>query len=110
MDDLAEKINAVLNDPAQLQQVMHLASSLGLGQEAPQEAPQEPQQEPTSTGTRESRSTRQAALVRALMPYLRPGRRERLQRAIQVAQLSNLGNLLAQSGLLTQQKEEDGHV
>lgn len=106
MDDLAEKINAVLNDPAQLQQVMHLASSLGLGQEAPQE----PQQEPTSTGTGESRSTRQAALVRALMPYLRPGRRERLQRAIQVAQLSNLGNLLAQSGLLTQQKEEDGHV
>ena len=33
-------------------------------------------------------------------PNLRPGRRERLQRAIQVAQLSNLGNLLAQSGLM----------
>ena len=107
MDDLAEKINAVLNDPAQLQQVMHLASSLGLGQSA---APEFPAENEADTPAEERRSTRQAALVRALMPYLRPGRRERLQRAIQVAQLSNLGNLLAQSGLMAQQKEEDGHV
>lgn len=107
MDDLAEKINAVLNDPAQLQQVMHLASSLGLGQSA---APEFPSENEADTPAEERRSTRQAALVRALMPYLRPGRRERLQRAIQVAQLSNLGNLLAQSGLMAQQKEEEGHV
>lgn len=106
MDDLAEKINAVLNDPAQLQQVMHLASSLGLGQGAGEVSPEAEQEAPTE----QRRSTRQAALVRALMPYLRPGRRERLQRAIQVAQLSNLGSLLAQSGLMAQQKEEDGHV
>ena len=108
MDDLAEKINAVLNDPAQLQQVMHLASSLGLGSGAAPEAQEETA--PETAPAEERHSNRQAALVRALMPYLRPGRRERLQRAIQVAQLSNLGSLLAQSGLMAQQKEEDGHV
>ena len=86
MDDLAKKINAVLNDPAQLQQVMHLASSLGWGGRSAGG-----QRKTKRKPAEERRSTRQAALVRALMPYLRPGRRERLQRAIQVAQLSNLG-------------------
>ena len=107
MDDLAEKINAVLNDPAQLQQVMHLASSLGLGQSAAPEFSSGKRSGYTGRGKAIDPPSRAGTGADALSS---PGRRERLQRAIQVAQLSNLGNLLAQSGLMAQQKEEEGHV
>lgn len=98
MDELGEKIQEIFNDPEKMQQVMHLAASLGA---------EPPDDSAGLSGAR--RSSRQAALVQALLPYLRPGRRERLQRAIQVAQLSNLGSLLQQAGLTAQPKEDD-HV
>lgn len=103
MDDLAEKIQEILEDPGKLQQVMNLASALGV--DAPPEAPAE-----VSSRQSGCRSSRQAALVQALLPYLRPSRRERLQRAVRVAQLSNLGSLMTQAGSPVRPPEEDGHV
>lgn len=97
MDDLGEQIQAILNNPEKMQQVMNLASSLGI----------DPPDSASDRAT--SRSSRQTALVEALLPYLRPARRERLQRAIQVAQFSNLGSLLQQAGLTASPKEEN-HV
>lgn len=102
MDDLSQRIQEILEDPGKLQQVMDLASTLGL--DPPEESSAPSPQEPGR------RSARQAALVQALLPYLRPGRRERLQRAIRVAQLSNLGSLMTQAGLVARPTEEDGHV
>lgn len=98
MDDLVETLQGILNNPETMQQVMHLAASLGT------EASGE-----TADSSELSRSNRQAALVQALLPYLRPGRRARLQRAVQIAQLSNLSSLLQQAGLTAPPKEDD-HV
>ena len=40
-----------------------------------------------------TQNQKQQALIQALLPYLRPGKQRRLERAMQVAQLSNLAEL-----------------
>lgn len=97
MDDLGQQLQEIFHDPEKMQQVMQLASTLGLeppAEEAEDHAP---------------RSSRQDALVEALLPYLRPARRERLRRALQVARLTDLGRLLQQAGWMDRPKEEE-HV
>lgn len=99
MDDLQEKINSVLSDPEQLQQVFAFARSLGL--EPPGEADASPSEPdiapPPELGTLLAQAGRldhrQEALLAALKPFLKPARREKVDRAMQAARLSQLAGM-----------------
>lgn len=108
MDELQQRIESVLNDPQQMKELLALARSLGaelpeeLQESAAQpetESPQEPMKglgalmaQPLgallqSAGKLEQK---QEALLNALRPFLKPNRREKLDRAIRAARLSQL--------------------
>lgn len=115
MDELERALRAVLDDPAQLQELRALAGSLGLGQPdaaAPQEAavppmpppappPAQPVQEAVSLPEPAAAMLRQAgkadkkqeALLLALKPFLRKDRQSKIDRALQAARLASLASL-----------------
>ena len=109
MEDLEQKLSAILNDPAQLQGIFTLAKSLGLGappgqtqadpdpslQEAPAPAIADPQptQPDISIGALLEAGRldrRQENLLCALKPFLKPEKREKIDRALQIARLTHL--------------------
>ena len=110
MDEFEQKLNGILNDPAQLQSIFALAQSLGLGT-----PPGETQKEPdplsekappaVSTGAADSKppgidagalleagrlDRRQENLLCALKPFLKPEKQEKIDRAMQIARLTHL--------------------
>ena len=97
MDELQQRIESVLNDPQQMKELLALARSLGAELET--ESPQEPMK---GLGTLMSQplgallqsagklEQKQEALLNALRPFLKPNRREKLDRAIRAARLSQL--------------------
>ena len=110
MDDLNEKITALLSDPSALEGIRNMASSL-LGN-----APSPPNEEVTSdnlmpdidigkvmsvlgrlknTGTDE-----RTRLLLALKPHLSERRRDRVDRAIKILKLLDMLPLLQDSGFL----------
>ena len=116
MDELERALRAVLDDPAQLQELRALAGSLGLGPPdaaAPQEAavpppapppaqpPKPPVQETVSLPEPAAAMLRQAgkadkkqeALLLALKPFLRKDRQSKIDRALQAARLASLASL-----------------
>lgn len=97
MDDLARQLEQILNDPGSLNQIMTLASSLGLQPPdalSPEQGPEMAAKVNAIFSESQAREQKQQALVRALLPYLRPGRQVRLERAMQVAHLSHLAGAL----------------
>lgn len=111
MDELERALRAVLDDPTQLQQLRTMAASLGLDappqtaaspSEAKASAPAPPDiaAPPSAPGPSELmgnllRQTgglgkKQQTLLQALRPFLRRERQEKLDRALQVAQLATL--------------------
>ena len=122
MDELERALRAVLDDPAQLQELRALAGLLCLGQPdaaAPQEAavppmppmpppapppaqpPKPPVQETVSLPEPAAAMLRQAgkadkkqeALLLALKPFLRKDRQSKIDRALQAARLASLASL-----------------
>lgn len=125
MEGLEERIQAVLRDPQQMQQIFSIATSLGLelppqdgAPEAASEQPNVPASEPraedkppiqpglgsaitqpvaellTQAGKLEKK---QENLLNALKPFLKPGRREKIDRAMQAARLSHLAGYALRS-------------
>lgn len=102
MDGLEEKLNAVLSDPSAMEQILSMARSLGLGAppaqpSAPQDAPPPAQQDDpmlrqllTAVAQAGTESGSQSALFRALRPFVRPEKQEKLDRAARVAQLAHI--------------------
>lgn len=102
MSELEEKLNAVLNDPAELERISRLAAELmGSGGA--------PETEATGGGLGEKlggllgslggKGGGKAALVAALAPYLHDGRREKLAKAARLAQAAHLaGAMLREEG------------
>ncbi len=98
MDDLEGTLNRVLSDPDSMEKIFSIAKSLGV--QPPTEAPNTehsvtPDASALSAMTRMLSSAtqgdgRQAALLNALKPFLRPERRKSLDRAIQAAKISHL--------------------
>ena len=107
---LEQAIGAVLQDPQQLQKIFALAQSLGL---SPPEAPAAPpppeppkpaaaappaEQTPVDRGSALRALLQQAGkldrrqenLLNALKPFLKPERREKVDRAMQAARISRL--------------------
>ncbi len=104
MDDLGEKLTQILQDPARIQQIMEVASSMGLSMPAEgTEIPDLPDpatlaQVSQMLNQAEAKDKRQETLVRALLPYLKPNRKARLERAMQLSHLSRLAGAAFQSG------------
>ena len=96
MEDLEAMLRGVLSDPQQLEKLSGMAEALGLGPAPPEEAPPSaapreapppplspPPPKPAQQGPHE-------ALLQALKPFLKPERRAKLERAMQLAKLSRL--------------------
>lgn len=108
-EGLEEKLQQLLNDPESMTQIMSLAQSFGASQQTaqPQEQPAVP---PIDDGTmraiigvmqqlQRTDDSRQEALLSALKPYLAPERREKIDRAAQIARISRLASSALQNGL-----------
>lgn len=108
MDELQQRIESVLNDPQQMKELLALARSLGaelpeeFQESAAQPETERPQEPMKGLGTLMSQplgallqsagklEQKQEALLNALRPFLKPNRREKLDRAIRAARLSQL--------------------
>lgn len=103
MSELEQKLAAVMNDPAMMQQVMSLAQSLQAGQsqaDHPQESspqnsiPSLPEFDPSmlqklsGLAQRSGIDKNQRALLQALRPYLHGNRVNRLEKAMQAAKMA----------------------
>ena len=107
-----QAIGAMLQDPEQMQKIFALAQSLGFSPPAAQQAPTPPPEPPVShppTPKQEASppddrqqalgellqkagklDRRQENLLNALKPFLKPERREKIDRAMQAARISRL--------------------
>ncbi len=111
MEDLEEKLHAVLSDPEQMQKIMDLAGTLSMTlpqQEQKQLAvpPEAVQAAPASQSAERNRQ----ALLAALRPFLRPERQKKLDQAMQLSKLSALAELALQSLGGTEGRKEAPHV
>lgn len=122
LEGLEEKLQSVLSDPAQMEQIMRMAQALGLGappdgrpdgKPEPEEGAKTDDTPPVQGALREpvAQLLRQAGkldareenLLNALKPFLKPSRREKIDRAMQVARLSHLAGYALRS-------RGDGHT
>ena len=111
MDELEQKLGAVLNNPQLMQQIMSMAQAMG-SQAPPQPEstppPQLPQLDPgmlsklAGLSSQGSIDKEQQALLSALNPYLNKDRISRLERAMRAAKMAKLAGSFLGSGLLTQ--------
>ena len=106
MDQLEEKLGAVLNNPQLMQQIMSMAQSLGQ-QSPPQEAPSPPagpSLDPMVIGqlsnlARQNHTTsEEQALLQALSPYLRSDRIAKLEKAMRAAKMAKFASGFLNAG------------
>ncbi len=108
MDDLEEKLSAILGNPEMMSRLMSMAQSLG--QSAAPAQPQNPEPPPPSPPQESSMDfsmlrrmaaiarqsgvdPNQQALLKALAPYLSRGRIEKLEKAMRAAKLASMASL-----------------
>ena len=96
-EGLEEKLNQILNDPDSMAQIMSMAQSFGFQPESePSPPPSSLPDEDMLRGMMQlfqqmqQNDGKQEALLRALKPYLAPDRREKLDKAMQLARLSHI--------------------
>jgi hypothetical protein len=119
MGDFENKLNELLKSPESLEQIMNLARSLS-GAETEKEEKQEVKQEnfkeasPSSSGLgfdpqimgligaalkEYSSPSENTALISAIKPYLKQDRREKVEKAMQIAKLAKVAkNVLPDIG------------
>lgn len=108
MSELEEQVSRILNDPAQMDRIARMAQSLmggGPGAESPQESPLSELGDPALLGrlsalmrSAQTGDSRQEALLKAMEPYLSPGRREKMERAVKLARMAKLAQLAMTEG------------
>ena len=125
MEGLEEKLQNILSDPNSMAQIMSMAQSLGLSPQNEQRPPSQPAEEnfellqaamgQQSDGGKmpdlqflqsmmgvmqqaQRSDGKQEALLCALKPFLRPERREGIDRAMQLAKLSQLAGIALKNG------------
>ena len=127
MAEFEEKLNAILNDPQAMGQILSAAKALSGQEESPPPAdpdaplPEEPAGDPLSAlGQLDPRllqvgmrllseytgsDDRKTALLEALKPFLRPERRAKVDQAMKIARLSRVIRTAFQ---LFQERREEG--
>ncbi len=119
MSEMEEKLNAILSNPQMMQQIMSMAQAMSAGQPqggAPP-APQQPVPQPSALpqqsfpdidpgmlrslagmAQQSGVDQNQQTLLRALSPYLSPGRISKLERAMRAAKLAKLASGFLNAG------------
>lgn len=107
MDDMEEKLNAVLSNPQMMQQIMSLAQSIG-GSKSGEASPQEPAsslpfdmgmlQKITGIARQSGIDKNQQSLLQALRPYLSRDRIGKLEKAMRAAKVARMTSGLIGSG------------
>ena len=105
---MIDQINQILNDPEQMAEISKIAASLGLQKEGDlsNSTPPIPEGITGFLSTAQKRDEKQDALVRALLPYLRPNHQKKLEQAIRVAQITHWAGITLQTQKETAAKEE----
>ncbi|MBE6975052.1 MAG: hypothetical protein E7436_06145 [Ruminococcaceae bacterium] len=116
MDEMNEKLGAILSNPQMMQQIMSMAQALGQSAPPPPEPPR-PDPPPTAPAfsapmdtamlqrvfqlaQRSGIDKNQQALLKALGPYLTPGRIVKLEKAMRAAKIAAMaGTVLGSSGI-----------
>lgn len=99
-----------------MQQIMEIASSMGFQQSMENmKSEQPPVQDVFNKMVKvlrntENKGSKQQTLVRALLPYLSPKRKAKLERAMQISHLSRLAGTALQQNLTNEPEEEESHV
>ena len=102
MAEMDDKLGAILNNPAMMQQIMAMAQTLG--QQPPPKEESPPPFDPNmiqkvmGLGTQTSIDSNQQALLTALNPYLPHQRLTKLEKAMRAAKLAKLASTLLNSG------------
>lgn len=118
-EGLEEKLQSIMNDPNSMAQILSLAQSLGV--QSPGEPAQSPPSPPPTDNfmpdmkviqsmmgiMQQAQHTdgKQEALLCALKPFLKPERRAGIDRAMQLARISQLAGFALKSGGLLDKKE-----
>ena len=96
-----QAIGAMLQDPEQMQKIFALAQSLGFSPPAAQGASSPPDDRQQALGELWQKAgkldRRQENLLNALKPFLKPERREKIDRAMQAARISRLAGAALRS-------------
>ncbi len=107
MDDLSEKLSALLGDPESMEKVKAMAEGL-LGSSAPKEAPPLPDMGDIDIGAitrvmgllkQNKKDDSRVKLLMALKPNLSPQRQGRVDSAVKILKLIELAPLLKEAGL-----------
>ena len=102
MAEMDDKLGAILNNPAMMQQIMAMAQSLG--QQAPPKEEAPPAFDPNmmqkvmGLGSQTSIDSNQQALLTALNPYLPHQRLSKLEKAMRAAKLAKLASTFLNTG------------
>ena len=110
MDEMEDKLGAILNNPQMMQQIMTMAQTLG-GQSEPSKPEPPPQAMPqidfalvqklSGLAGQSGIDQREKALLGALQAYLTGDRVARLERAMRAAKMAKLTTaVIGQQGLL----------
>ena len=115
MDNVVKKLEEIMKDPGTIKQIMDTAASLGLSDQLPdlvsQEMPQKMIKHVSNVIQQtETKENKQQTLIRALLPYLSPGRQARLERAMQLSQISRLAGAAIRSGTAMHPTVREGDV
>lgn len=120
MDEMENKLNAILGDPALMQKIMSMASALGSEGHTPQQPQQTHEARPQkqempggidlATVQRISKFAQQSnidkreqALLRALGAYLNKDRVSKLEKAMRAAKIAKIASsALGSQGLISQ--------
>ena len=115
MDDMQNQMNAILGNPEMMQKIMAMAQSLGQGQNNTKET-QKQTPEPSHAEFPEidlamiqrlsglagqsNIDNNQRSLLKALAPYLKPDRLNKLEKAMRAAKLANIASTFLGSSAL----------
>ncbi len=109
MEEMEDKLGAMLNNPQLMQQIMSMAQSLGGSQQSPEPPKQEPFpgidlamiQRLSGIAQKSGIDQREKALLRALEAYLTGDRVTRLEKAMRAAKMARMATqFFGQQGLL----------
>lgn len=108
MDQMDEKLGAILGNPALMQQIMDMAQSLGQSPPTPQPEPPPtlPDIDPATIGKIMSIAGKtqidhnQKALLHALQPYLTTERLKKLEKAMRAARIAGAASAFLPAGTI----------
>lgn len=106
MDQMEDKISAIMNNPQLMSQIMSMAQSLGNSPPPQPEASPMPNFDPamlqrlSSLAAQSGIDSNQQTLLRALNPYLSSRKVEKLEKAMRAAKMARMASgFLGQGGL-----------